>query len=511
MATPLDTIEVLIQADVRGLEGQLKRAGSLIDDFVSGAGTKEINWKNIFTKSLTPAVVAGIAAVLANTIVNAMQMQTAIVTSSQQSGTAFGNTTQDMTNNALDMAAKTGASATDIATAMGVVGQTFKDTATAQAVLNTVTEEAYIKGTSVTDMAKTLVPLFESWNVSGADTAGVMATLNDAVKDGKIPFDTLIQNLTTVGPALSKITDLSKTASGVELFTTMPGVTAATALNELAVAADGAQHKLAPINLLVADMGKAIQTGGIIQAFKDITDGVKRYGNVAPDVLKQTGLDLNTMSAAASLTNTEFSKLQTALDTFLAKNRSLDQQKIESTTAQKELTSAWNEFNTALQKDVAPTLIGLLTSAIKTATAATDELGQGFDGILADLKLMATGDFWKSLGQNLEPIAKVLAPIGNVATVGGANNVGTLLGTMGYQIATGGDSKLRAQQDADYQEFLAVKAQHASQPQNPAPSSQQNINTIHNTVTVNDTSGNGGVQGSKIIGALGTLFGQIFK
>lgn len=402
MGGAIDTLQILIEADATGLTSQLQKAGTQIESFISSMNDQEISWTQVLSKNLTPALMASIASTFAIAITQALQFQNAVTNASQAAGSTFGSTSAAMSDAAAAFSEKTGASATDTADAMGIIGQTFKDTATAQDVLNTVTEEAQIKGTSVAQMATILVPLFKEWGVSGADTANAMAVLNSSVAAGAIPFDTLVQTLTDVGPSLKSVTDIQHAASEAELASVAPGMDAATAMNALKVAAQDVQNPLSTAGVLLGNLGDTIRSKGLGAAFGEIATKIQAAGSAAQVLYQQTGLVADSISHLQTSGVPALDAVDGAAAKLITTTKPLPQQLEDSLTITKKLGMAWNEFVTSLMTTVAPPFIKLLTDGLALLTLDLKTLGEiakDPNGFFASVKNMDSSDWLKGLSE----------------------------------------------------------------------------------------------------------------
>lgn len=434
MGGAIDTLQILIEADATGLTSQLQKAGTQIESFVSSMNDEEINWTQVLSKNLTPALLASIASTFAIAITQALQFQNAVTNASQSAGTAFGNSQSQMSDSALAFSEQTGASATDTADAMGIIGQTFKDTADAQAVLNTVTEEAQIKGTSVAQMATILVPLFKEWGLSGADTAQAMAVLNTSVAAGSIPFDTLVSSLTDVGPSLKGVTDIQHAASEAELASVQPGMDAATTLNTLKVAAQNVQNPLSTAGVLFGNLGKVIKTEGLGAAFADMAQKIQSAGAAAQVLYSQTGLAADSISHLQTTSVPALAAVDAESLKLIASSKDLNAQWSDSLTITKKLTIAWNEFLTALLKYVVPPIFNVVTEGMNALTKsiqAVNALVQDPNGMFAQF---SNQDFWNTLGTNLQKTGNYLT---SLETLGASGPISSWANSTVDQIAGG--------------------------------------------------------------------------
>lgn len=405
----LETLEILIEADRSGLESQLKRAGSSIQQFVNSMNKQEVSWTQILSKSITPALIAGIASTFAIAVSQALQFQNAMQQSSLTAKDSFANNSAGMSDAIYDMSSQTGKSATDIAAALGLVNQYFKDTATAQGILNVINQEASIRNMSVLDTAKMLVPLFRQWGINDAPSASqATAVLNESVKQGTISFSDLIAGLTSAGPALRQYTSLADAAAQTELSSVLPGMDSATALQALSAVAGGVQDPLAKINLLMGNMKTIVSDTGISGAFAIIADKIQKAGGVAQELYQQVGLNADAITHFQQTSVPALDGVKAASDSLIKSTDDLGTQVQKNMTITKELAKAWATFNAELQKFIIPGALKELLDIIQ----GLDIVMQGLNETIADpkgaLKLMASGDFWKAMADNFSEIEKNL-------------------------------------------------------------------------------------------------------
>jgi hypothetical protein len=416
----LDTLEILIEADASGLTSQLKDAGNKITQFVDNMNHQEVSWTEILAKDVSPALIASIAATVATSITQALQLQTAVQAAQQTTNPEAGQTAADMTAQSIALSEQTGQSAQDIANAMAIVNQTFKNTADSQAILNTVTDESYIKGTSVVSMAQQLVPLFQEWGVTGAQSAQVMADINAAVASGEIPFNTLIDNLTQVGPALSKVSNLQDVASGAELASATPGMDAASALQGVQTMAQAVQNPLSQAGVLLGGIVNKIKTGGIGAGFADIASHIQSAGSAAQALYGNIGLDANSITHFQNTSTPALLAIDQQILELIKNAGTLPDQMKKSETATKDLMAAWNTFVDILLTNEAPPLLKVLTDGLSGISNAT----KAYDNLLNDpasfVKVLGNQDFWNALGDNFHTIGKDML---DIITIGADNPI----------------------------------------------------------------------------------------
>lgn len=379
----IDTLEILIEGDRSGLQSQLQRAAGDIQKFVSSMNRQEVSWTQILSKSITPALIAGIASTFAIAITQALQFQNAMQASSLGAADSFGKNSALMSDAVLGTSSDTGKSATDVAAALGIIQQAYKDTADAQQILNTVSEEASIRDIDAAKAAAILVPLFKQWGENAANTSIDMAVINASVKAGTINFDDLTSALTDSGIAMQKVgMSIPETATQLELISAKSGLTGDVVLQVFSSITRAIQDPTDKLNVLLGGIGKVsedIKKGGLGLVFEDIATHIKNagtvatalYGGVVGDSKAITELGMTTKNLATSTDG--FQKL-------IDDNKDLNKQVQENMTATKELGKAWTNFVNALLGGPIPELEKALTNMLTGATSLVTMLNGGAKG-----------------------------------------------------------------------------------------------------------------------------------
>lgn len=410
----LDTLEILIEADRSGLESQLKKAGSSIQQFVSSMNKQEVSWTQILSKSITPALIGGIAATFAMAVTQALQFQNSMQAASLGAKDSFAGNTAKMTGAVYDVSAATGKSANDVAAALGTIQQVYKDTATAQGMLNVVSEEASIRNEDAAAMAAKLIPLFQQWGINSAPEASkATAILNDAVKNGTIGFDDLVNGLTSAGAALSKYTDLGSTAAQVELVSAQPGMDAASAMAGLKTIVEGVENPLAQVNILMGNMSDKVKNGGVAEAFSTIATKIQDAGGVANALYASIGLNSEEMQHFKNVSLDALKSVNDASVLLVKNTKDLGTQMEENMTPTKKLQAAWNSFVSVLQQFVLPPLLYALTGLLQM-------IADDIIIVVNAFKTMGTAISDTFSGEGIfEGVKKFVAGLENLMTAGG--------------------------------------------------------------------------------------------
>jgi hypothetical protein len=301
MATVIDTLQILIEADKSGLETQMKSAGNTVSRFVQGMNAQSINWKNIFTSALTPSLIAGVAAMFALALTNFLKFSTATSQATAQSATAFTEGASIMGENAMDIAEATGLSANKIAGALGIASKTFKDTALQEAI---VTEAAMLAKRGfgeLNDITIKLTSTLDAWGVRTLPEAQTqMDKLVFAARNSKLPFSDFVTLISDSGVALRGTgVSLSDAANFLSAFSSQAGVTAEVTKDTFKRMTEAVKDPLDMLNLMAGGPGKirdAIEKAGISAAFELIAETIRKQPTVAAQKLgQQMGLTTDTV------------------------------------------------------------------------------------------------------------------------------------------------------------------------------------------------------------------------
>lgn len=383
MAT-IETLQILIEADRSGLESQLKRAGTTIQQFVNSMNKQEVSWTQILSKSITPALIGTIASTFAIAVSQALQFQNAMQQSSLSAADSFGTNSAKMTGSVLDTSSATGKSATDVAAALGTIQQVYKDTADAQKVLNAVTEEASIRDIDAANAASMLVPLFQQWGENANNVSKDLAVINESVKDGKINFNDLTTALTESGVSMSKVgLTIPQVAAQLALISDRSGLTSDAVLQVFSNISKAVQDPNDKLNLLMGGINKMaddLKAGGLAKAFQDIADHINSAGNNASSLYDGVVGDSKAITEFKTQGKSAFAEILPASQKLIDNTATLEQQMQDNMTVTKELGKAWTNFVNDLLAGPIPALEKALTDLLSGA----DTLSKLFSGSKKD-------------------------------------------------------------------------------------------------------------------------------
>ena len=415
MSTLLDTLLIKIDADARGVKGVIQQA---ISASVSGVGSinkQEVDWTGIFSRSVSTAVIAGIAAEFGQAIMQYTQFQAATMNLNNVGTTAtqgFASSINQLGGQAYSLANSAGASIGDTAQAFESFSKAGLDGASATYAVSEAAGIARTTGQSMGDVVTELVGLFQQWGVSTLpQVQSALTGLANAAGNGQFTFQELVNTISQQGTALAGKTDISSVAIQLASLSDQSGVSKQSILNDFTAISQAAASGLAdPMNTLVGNMSTAISSGpnGLITAFDLIKTHVDQWGPaVANSVAAGMGLSAGDITNFEKTTNTAFTNSATASDTLRNHLIPLDTLIQDNTTDVQNLGIYW----TILQNDVAqfalPSTIALLTTSL-----------QGWDALFKSLATTGVPNFASAIAQisvdNLAAVLNELELVGSI-------------------------------------------------------------------------------------------------
>lgn len=386
----LDTLEILIEADATGLTTQLNRASDNILGFVNKMNAQEVDWTSILSKTISPAIITGIAATFAEAIISATTFQNSMVTASENSQNAFGQNAGALSDSVLGISDATGQAAGDVAQNLGKLIQLFgNDTPTALAAMQGASQLATITGMSLGDVVNLLIPIFDNWGIN--TVPGVTSAIDDlfeASKTGKIGFGDLAQAAADSGVALRDKTNIKDTVFQLEQMSNQAGMTAQGTLNSFKQITTGLQDPLSNLSILSGGFSKLssdINAEGIVGAFADVKKVVGDTGSAVGATLgKQMGLTLDSINQIQALAPGAFKAVADGAKEAEANEKSLNDEMDQSMTLTKELGILWNVIFNALGK------LNLDIGTFIQKLAGANSLGQITDLLAGNLQYQTT-------------------------------------------------------------------------------------------------------------------------
>lgn len=357
MAQVIDTLEVLIAADASGLESQLKRAGKTVTSFVQEMNQGTINWKSIFSKTLSSAVISGIAATVALAITKALSIEGAMKDATAAGTNEFQKMGDKMGSVALGISGKTTPSFEEIAKASAYVSKNFKDVALQTTVLDAASKLATAGWGDVNTIAMQLADTLTNWGIDSAPKASeAIDALVYATRNGKFSFSEITAELTKTGIALRDSTNISEASIALARFSTVSGQTKETAVNAFEAIADAVlipENNLKAIHSGFGNIKQAVEDKGITGALKLLDDHIKTADLTTIALAGNIGILPKTVKAFVDTSSKD-------IDAFTAQVKkdgadikdALNKTFEESLSTTDKLSIAWKKFTEALGKAI---------------------------------------------------------------------------------------------------------------------------------------------------------------
>ncbi len=305
----LDVLEILVEADASGLETQLKRAGTNIQSFVSSMNKQEVDWTQILSRTISPAIIAGVAASFASMITQMMSFQSTTASVGASSTDSFASVNTGVGGSAEAMAElgnHVRQTASDMKVAEGIIDRAFGGTETAD-MLNVIAMAAGQLATegigSVTTNAQLLSNTLSVWGVkTGPEAQAALDGLNTAAKNGKIGILDLATIMENEGPKMAGSVNFSDAVISLNTWTTVAGQTVETAKNSFDAIGTAIQDqvigKVNIMNKTVGNMGTIVKNSGMEGAFGDLAKYINANPTAAVNGLgSQMGLTEISMNA----------------------------------------------------------------------------------------------------------------------------------------------------------------------------------------------------------------------
>lgn len=351
--TVLDTLEVVIEADRTGLESQLRRASQSIQQFVSSMNSQQVSWTQILTKSITPALMASIASSFAMAVTQALKFQNALQAASLNTSDSFKVNSGGITDSVLEISKSTGQSASDVATAMGILGNSYKDAGTQLAILNDISKVATIRNLALAEAVEYLNPVLQNWGIDTVPEANrTISALSYATSLGKIQFDDLTKSISEAGFALRGSISASDAAIQLEKLSTVSGQTSQMVISQFDVISKGLVDTYSNLNVLNGGfdhMQNLLKTGGLPAVFQQISDTLRQAGPAAAELGKNMGFTAEQVRVLVeSGKGGAFGSVKQSADEAALSVKDLNLQFQESLTFTKLLGIAWNSAMTDL-------------------------------------------------------------------------------------------------------------------------------------------------------------------
>lgn len=428
MSTLLDTLLIKIDGDARGIQSVIKSAVNTATGAVQTINKQEVDWTSIFTRSVTPAIIGGIASMFAYAIDQSLQFQQAM----NETGTAAGQNSgqiAQMGQSALNLSTQVPESAQDIANAMAQVSAIFSGVADQQQVVAAMAELAASGFGSLNDITNASIGIFKQFGVTTSDQAiDVLTSLMHAAEGAKETIPALAEQFSGFSDQLPGTIKTLGTFNGlISTFASEVANLGANGATQIFQALAASSSSAAgPMEILGQSFGsiqKSLLTDGGLTAIMNASKTLDKMGPQAAMVATSFGLSAQQVSQF----QTNAGKLDSVVQT--QKQIATNEQTINAAYAQsnsqlRQLQLDWAKFKaiavdagTALLP-VANLLANMFVTGLSDAKQFFSTVTDGFGSMLSvfygnNLK-DAIGGAFKSAGALVDQLAnQIPQQIGN--------------------------------------------------------------------------------------------------
>lgn len=400
---PLEVLQILIEADAKGLENTIKGVINTATGAINTINSQEVDWTSIFTRTVSPAIISGVASMLAFAISQSLDFQQAMTTT----GSAVGDTQQQiaqLSQQALGMSATVPQSGQDLANAMAQVGTVFgKGSQATYDIAQAMAQLSTVMGEPLSQVVTASMGLFKQWGVT--TESGAIAALTDLMHGANATglsiaaFASQFQQATSQLPAADKnIKSINgDMASFASLVLTVGSDQATSIFSSLASSAQSAGGPLEQVGIGFGAIQKALSSGNLVGLLSQAVAQIQKLPSTAASSI------LGSSSYAA------FTNLGQQLPTFAADEKavanngeSIKTAYDNSDTSLRKLMLDWNLFK-ADAIDVGTLFTPLINAFADAAGALLKDFGDDITTITKDIE----GGHW---GKLIVDELKIAAP-----------------------------------------------------------------------------------------------------
>lgn len=398
-----NTLKIIIEGDATGLTSQLKKAGNTITQFVGSMNRQEVDWTSILSKTISPAIISGIAATFATALMEAVNFQNSMTEAANTSTTAFQASSGAISSSALAIQAATGQSAGGVASAMGYASQALGNTTDATNLVAEASRYALSTGIPLMTLVQSFIPVLQEWGITGAQVIPTIDKLFGSAAQGKIAIEDLLKSMANTGSMLVGKVSIDNAAASLEALSKEAGLTVPNAMaifQKTAEASFGDIQAIAGLQTMGVNMGilnKAINSGDMAGALTAVD---KSFIGIAGNAGK-----IAIASQAMGFSDSQLANISSAAKQFDIINK--------DTLAIQTNQKAEGEYikgNLSNIDKIKQAWGSILTDLTGVGNALTDLLTKGIGGVDSSIKGaqglfggggFSAGDFLSALGTNL--------------------------------------------------------------------------------------------------------------
>lgn len=370
-----------MEADIHGIENSMHRALDVVLGTVGNMNKQEVNWEQIFTRTVSPALISGIASMFAFAIAQSLQFNNALA----QTATSAGLSTDQMGQlgaSSEKVAVTTGQSAQDVQKAMTQLGAIFSDSNDQQRIAAVMAQLAASGFGDLSDIVKVSTDIFKQWGVTTSDEAvAVLTELMHGAQGAKESIPALAEQFSRFSAPLHAAGADLNSFNG--LISNFAGAIQAGGLenanSQFQVLAKSATSVVGPMELLgfkFHDVQSAIQGGDVL------------------GLLDNTAKKIGAMGASAYLVLPAFGFVNEEIDSF-------NQRMKQVGTYDKDVNKITFSLNTV------DDTFGQTNTAIREFQKAWEEMK-----VLSIAAMGAIGKEIEKIGTEISPIVSLIKNIG---------------------------------------------------------------------------------------------------
>ena len=380
----IDDLQILVTADGSGVEQVLNKTIQIVLGTVNKINSQEIDWTSIFTASVSPALISGVASAFAYAIGSAVSFQAGMVTS----GTAAGETASQIGqigNAALALSTTVPASAQDLANTMLQLSAIFSSTNDQQQVAAEMAQLSASGFGNLNDIVTLAVDIFKQFGVTTTDQATTVLTdLMHAAEGAKESIPALGNQFSSFSSLLPGIDKNISTFNGlISAFAgevrTIGSSGAEKIFSALGSAANGSNPALTALFGGLENIRNSLQINGGLTTIEQVSQKLKDMGPEA--ALVASGFGLSAQQVAQFQINAkDLPKLTQNVKDIATNSQSIGTAFRQSDSDLRTLIETWNTF-----KDVSIHVGAFVIDGIKGWGVAINDLFNTLDKLSAHI------------------------------------------------------------------------------------------------------------------------------
>lgn len=397
-------LELIIGADATALTAVIKDTTRTVTSLLDSMNSQSIDWEKILTGTISPAIIGGIASMMAIGIEQALNFQDAMTTAANNSSTAFQDGMGNASSSVLGISNATGQSASDVATNTGLAATALGSMAAGTAL---VSQAAILANAGIGDLGTNvseLIPVMKEWGIT--DAGQIVTTITElagVAHQGQVPLSQLLDAMSNTGGVLQGKTDILSAASSLEAYSNQAGMTANTAVISFTKIANNLQNTATASQNTVIGMGSynnqltILKNLGIDGLLAKMESSLEKMGPSTASILLNNAGFSPTDTANIQKAAKSYSDLVPSTQTIAANALTMGTNIETNISDLQKLQDAWNKVKNDLNSAVGGPLITMLTNALtlvdKLATSTAGLAGSNSsDNVSTNLESAAVNE-----------------------------------------------------------------------------------------------------------------------